>query len=404
MHSPTSAPPRPPTRPVSPAPAPRPLAGGQTLLASTEAAPGQSAAAGRPGRHRRTRRYPARRQDPGHRRHDAPRRRRRQCRCTRRDSRTGRPGRPHRRQAGTGHGHAGRLGRQQRPVGLLSECGAGAGRERHDRPAQRSRPTISSPACFPPRWTRTRSSPRSASRFPSGLPTSKFKQPASRFAMVGVFVAQFDGGVRVAVTGGGNGVFRHAGLEAALTQALHARGGRRGSHRRRRHERRHPWLGDLPRQSGRRAGQARRREGPGLTTGIDAIATALEGAGYFADRRLATAVFLALKLAAPAAARRRAGRRQDRAGQGAGRGLAAPAGAAAVLRRAGAARGVVRMELRRAVAAHACRRTAARWSWQRRRAPAPAGRHRARGLPGALPDPPAAAAGAARRRRPAPCC
>jgi aerobic carbon-monoxide dehydrogenase medium subunit len=45
----------------------------------------------------------------------------------------------------------------------------------------------------------------------------KFKQPASRFAMVGVFVAQFDSGVRVAVTGGGNGVFRHAGLEAALS-------------------------------------------------------------------------------------------------------------------------------------------------------------------------------------------
>ncbi len=44
----------------------------------------------------------------------------------------------------------------------------------------------------------------------------KFKQPASRFAMVGVFVAQFDAGVRVAVTGAANGVFRHAGLEAAL--------------------------------------------------------------------------------------------------------------------------------------------------------------------------------------------
>ncbi len=44
----------------------------------------------------------------------------------------------------------------------------------------------------------------------------KFKQTASRFAMIGVFVAQTDGGVRVAVTGGGNGVFRHAGLEAAL--------------------------------------------------------------------------------------------------------------------------------------------------------------------------------------------
>ena len=34
-------------------------------------------------------------------------------------------------------------------------------------------------------------------------------------------------------------------------------------------------------------------------TGIDALATALEGAGYFADRRLVTAVFLALKLQRP---------------------------------------------------------------------------------------------------------
>ena len=48
----------------------------------------------------------------------------------------------------------------------------------------------------------------------------KFRQPASRFALIGVFVAQTDSGVRVAVTGGGNGVFRHAGLEAALTKSF----------------------------------------------------------------------------------------------------------------------------------------------------------------------------------------
>ena len=47
---------------------------------------------------------------------------------------------------------------------------------------------------------------------------AKFRQPASLFALIGVFVAQTDGGVRVAVTGGGNGVFRHAGLEAALNR------------------------------------------------------------------------------------------------------------------------------------------------------------------------------------------
>ena len=49
----------------------------------------------------------------------------------------------------------------------------------------------------------------------------KFKQQASRYAMVGVFVAQFDGDVRVAVTGAASsGVFRHAGLETALNNSF----------------------------------------------------------------------------------------------------------------------------------------------------------------------------------------
>ena len=48
----------------------------------------------------------------------------------------------------------------------------------------------------------------------------KFRQPASRFALIGVFVAQTDAGVRVAVTGGGNGVFRHTGLEQALSKSF----------------------------------------------------------------------------------------------------------------------------------------------------------------------------------------
>ena len=48
----------------------------------------------------------------------------------------------------------------------------------------------------------------------------KFRQPASRFALVGVLVAQTDSGVRVAVTGGGSGVFRHQGLEQALGKSF----------------------------------------------------------------------------------------------------------------------------------------------------------------------------------------
>ena len=47
----------------------------------------------------------------------------------------------------------------------------------------------------------------------------KFKNPASRFALVGVFVADFGGGnVRVAVTGAGACAFRQSDMEKALAQ------------------------------------------------------------------------------------------------------------------------------------------------------------------------------------------
>jgi carbon-monoxide dehydrogenase medium subunit len=52
---------------------------------------------------------------------------------------------------------------------------------------------------------------------------AKFPQPASRFALVGVFVAQLgDGSVRVAVTGAGSSVFRCQPLEAALAKSFTA--------------------------------------------------------------------------------------------------------------------------------------------------------------------------------------
>jgi carbon-monoxide dehydrogenase medium subunit len=45
----------------------------------------------------------------------------------------------------------------------------------------------------------------------------KFKNPASRYAIVGVFVAKFGQDVRVAVTGAGSdGVFRVLEMESAL--------------------------------------------------------------------------------------------------------------------------------------------------------------------------------------------
>jgi len=45
----------------------------------------------------------------------------------------------------------------------------------------------------------------------------KFRNPASQFALTGVFVAKFADGVRVAVTGAASSVFRATALEQALT-------------------------------------------------------------------------------------------------------------------------------------------------------------------------------------------
>ena len=62
-----------------------------------------------------------------------------------------------------------------------------------------------------------------AVRFPKPAKAAyaKFPNPASRYAMAGVFVAQTGGGVRAAVTGAGSdGVFRHTGIEAALSDSF----------------------------------------------------------------------------------------------------------------------------------------------------------------------------------------
>jgi carbon-monoxide dehydrogenase medium subunit len=51
----------------------------------------------------------------------------------------------------------------------------------------------------------------------------KFPNPASRYAIVGVFVAKTAGGVRIAVTGAGQGgVFRHTAMETALASNFSA--------------------------------------------------------------------------------------------------------------------------------------------------------------------------------------
>jgi carbon-monoxide dehydrogenase medium subunit len=57
---------------------------------------------------------------------------------------------------------------------------------------------------------------------PQAAAYQKFKNPASRYAIVGVFVARTTSGVRVAVTGAGPCVFRMPEMEAALTKSFTA--------------------------------------------------------------------------------------------------------------------------------------------------------------------------------------
>lgn len=60
-------------------------------------------------------------------------------------------------------------------------------------------------------------------RFPIPQASGYYKlpQPASRFCLVGVFVARFDAAVRVAVTGAGPCVFRFGAAERALSARFH---------------------------------------------------------------------------------------------------------------------------------------------------------------------------------------
>jgi carbon-monoxide dehydrogenase medium subunit len=53
-------------------------------------------------------------------------------------------------------------------------------------------------------------------RVPTASAYAKFRHPASRYAIAGVYVARLADGVRVAVTGAGPGVFRWAEAEAAI--------------------------------------------------------------------------------------------------------------------------------------------------------------------------------------------
>ena len=53
---------------------------------------------------------------------------------------------------------------------------------------------------------------------PAGAAYEKFRSPASRYALVGVFVAKTSAGIRVAVTGAAPSVFRAKTIESALSE------------------------------------------------------------------------------------------------------------------------------------------------------------------------------------------
>ena len=113
-----------------------------------------------------------------------------------------------------------RLDRQRRPGGLLPGGACSAWARRCRPTSARSPATASSPAC-----TRRRCKPGeliTAVSFPSVAKAAyiKYKQPASRFALVGVFVARRAAGVRVAVTGAAGSVFRCKPLEDALGKSF----------------------------------------------------------------------------------------------------------------------------------------------------------------------------------------
>ena len=95
----------------------------------------------------------------------------------------------------------------------------------------------------------------------------KFRNQASRYALVGVFVAKRGSEIRVAVTGAGaNGVFRVQVVRGGAEEALLAEVARRPDHPGRRHEQRHPRQRRIPRAPGRRAGAPRGRGGGGEMT------------------------------------------------------------------------------------------------------------------------------------------
>ncbi len=110
-----------------------------------------------------------------------------------------------------------RLGRQQRPERRTIRRRASASARRSTPPSASTRRTSSSPACSRPRWKPDEIVTKISFPVAQKAGYDKFRNPASRFALVGVFAAKRGSEIRVAVTGAGaNGVFRVPSFEEAL--------------------------------------------------------------------------------------------------------------------------------------------------------------------------------------------
>ena len=108
-----------------------------------------------------------------------------------------------RRPGGAQPRHDRRLDRQQRPGRRLSGGGCRAERVGAHQQARDRRRRVLHRDVRDRAASRARSSPRCASRKWRRPNYQKFRNPASRYAIVGVFVAKTPAGVRVAVTGAG---------------------------------------------------------------------------------------------------------------------------------------------------------------------------------------------------------
>ena len=101
---------------------------------------------------------------------------------------------------------------------------------------------------------------------PNKAAYQKFANPASRYALVGVFVSKRGSDIRVVVTGAGaNGVFRVKSFEEALKKRFEGEIAGRDDGAGRRHGERHPRQRRISRPSHRRAGAPGGGGGDGLT-------------------------------------------------------------------------------------------------------------------------------------------